>query len=76
MKETEVEDIKELLNDSGISECYCKKLSGKTKEGREFKSAAFIITCDIKYKDIMFDASTWPVNCSFREWVFSDKTSG
>jgi len=65
---TTEEDMKSLLKDSGVDVPYCKKLQGKMKDGREYKTAAFIISCDEKYKDIILDANTWPENCTVREW--------
>jgi hypothetical protein len=67
-KDTLEEDMKQMLKDGGILDCYCKKLSGKDRTGREYKSAAFIISCDEKYEDIIYNDETWPANAQVREW--------
>lgn len=61
--------------DSGIEDCSCKKLSGVSKAGRYFKSSAFIVTLEKKYKDIAFNEDTWPTNSLVREWFYNNNNS-
>ena len=75
LKETSADDVKELLSENGIPNSYCKKLSGITKEGREYKSSAFLVSCEDKYKDILFHYNTWPVNTDVKEWVYKPRGS-
>ena len=67
-KETTCEDLSEFLKDNGISDPVCRKLSAK--DGRTFNSAAFMVSCDIKDKDLVYDETTWPSGCELRDWIF------
>lgn len=72
-KDTTCEDIVELLETSAIKVNTCKKLPGINKNGYTFKSAAFMISYDLQYHDIVFNELVWPDNCDIREWVFTGK---
>jgi hypothetical protein len=69
-KSTSVEDVQAFLSNVGAVTTSCKKLSGKSKTGREFQSVAFLVTCEAKYENIIYDENTWPEECLVREWLF------
>lgn len=73
-KETSVDNVTEFLRMAGAEVSSCKKLSGTAKSGREFQSAAFMVTCEARFEQILFDANTWPLDCSVREWFFNPTT--
>jgi hypothetical protein len=72
-KDTTCEDLSEFLKDNGISDPICRKLAAK--DGRTFNSAAFMVSCDIKDKDLVYDEATWPSGCELRDWVFYERKS-
>ena len=45
----------DFLKDGGIEGCTVKRLTGTMRDGRAYKTAAFIITCENKYEDIILD---------------------
>jgi len=67
-KDTSESDLIGYLADAGITGSVCKKLSDSSKDGREYKTSAFYVSCDEKFKDILFDDGIWPDNCVIREW--------
>jgi hypothetical protein len=67
------EDLSDLLKESGIDQCVCRKLPLTGKDGRTFTNAAFIVSFDHKYLDLVYSESTWPVECEVREWIYKDK---
>jgi hypothetical protein len=72
-KDTTVDDLAEMLKECGIEECGCVKLSDKGKDGHIFKSAAFMVTFDVRYQDIVYNETTWPAFAEVREWIFHPK---
>ena len=75
-KETTEEDMIDYLKEGGIEGCAVKKLNGTMKDGKPYKTAAFIVTVDNKYKDVIFDIEIWPEHCSLREWVYNPRPKG
>jgi len=67
------EDLVELLKESGIDECLCRKLPDIGKDGWVYRSAAFMISCDFKYQDMIYDECTWPAYWELKEWIFNGK---
>ena len=70
-KATTADDISEFLIEAGAEVSSCKKLSNVTKSGREYQSAAFQVTCEAKYENIIYDENTWPLDSVIREWIYS-----
>ena len=66
-------NLTEYLNDNGLSDCFCRKLSNTGKDGREFKTSAFMISYEFKCKNLLYDPNTWPEGCVIREWLYSAK---
>ena len=69
--DTSVENLVEFLEAGGINSPMCKKLSAK--EGSSFKTAAFMVSCEVKDRELIYDEATWPAGCELRDWVFYDK---
>ena len=65
------EDLSNYLSDIDVKNVQCKKL--ESKNGKTFKSSAFMISCDSRYSNILFNESTWPDGALVREWVFYPK---
>ena len=50
--------------------------SSSNKNGRQYKTAAFVISCDAGSKDIFYDESIWPEVRELRDWIiFGKKTT-
>ena len=64
-------DLTEYLVSCGLDDPVCKRLSAKP--GQNFRTAAFMISCDAKHKDILNNETTWPSGCEVSEWIFRKK---
>ena len=45
----------------------------KVKDGREFRTSAFQVSCSILSRDKFYDEATWPEGCELCDWVFYKK---
>lgn len=74
--ETTEEDLTAHLSERGISDVTCKKLKGASRDGRKYKSAAFMVSYDTKYLQMMHSCDIWPEEATVRDWEFknSEKT--
>jgi len=70
-KDTEEGDIKEFLEDSGVTVTSVYKL--KATQPWQEKSAAFHVTVAIKCKDSIMDPMLWPDNVEVRDWFFKPR---
>jgi hypothetical protein len=70
-KDTKEEDLKEFLEDSGISVSDVKKLK-PTAEWQE-KNSAFRVSVLYKCKDMVMNPDIWPDNVDVRDWFFKQK---
>jgi len=70
-KETTVDELTEFLQSAGICEAKCYKL--EPKEGQTFRTAAFKVSCEDKYKDLLHAEDTWPDGCELRAWFFKSQ---
>jgi hypothetical protein len=64
---TEVE-LHDYLDNVGIHNAVCKKLSAK--DGRVFKTAAFRVICCTDYREAFYNEDNWPAGAELRDWVF------
>ena len=64
-KETTDADLTEFLESAGIHDAKCYNL--EPKEGQAYRSAAFKVSCDAKYKEFFHDEDTWPEGCELSE---------
>ena len=71
--ETTEDDLLKYLEHAKIINPICRKLV--SKDGRVFKTAAFMVSCDSVSKDAFHDEETWPVGCELRDWVFYQRPS-
>lgn len=70
-KDTTEDELRDLLVSAGIEDAKCKKL--EAKNGREFATAAFCVSCSITWNSIFYQSDTWPAGAELRDWVFYDK---
>jgi len=70
---TTAEDLKQYLNDVGIKDADCWKLTAK--DGRVFKTAAFRVSCREEFRDLFHNEDSWPEGAELRDWVFRQRTS-
>lgn len=69
--ETSADDLTAYLTKAGIKEVRCSKLVAKN--GYEFFSAAFRVSCDMSSIDLFYDESIWPEGVELRDWFFYNK---
>jgi len=55
------------LEKIGISDVVCNKIT--PKDGKQFKTAAIFVSCNVKY-EFFYKDSTWPEGAEVRDWVF------
>ena len=70
-KDTDVNSIKEFLEENGISVLEVKKLTAK--QTWQEKSAAFHVSVALRFKDAIMNADIWPDNVEVRDWYFKPK---
>lgn len=63
--------LKDYLVSAGIEDPVCKKLTAK--DGKVFRTSAFMVSCDEKFRCALFDDANWPSGCEVRDWVFRRK---
>jgi len=66
--ETTEEDLTKYLTDVGVKGVMCKKL--KAKNGKQFTTAAFHVSCCAESKALFFDENCWPEGAELRDWIF------
>jgi len=71
--DTTEKDLCDVLSNLGIKEVKCKKLVAK--DGRVFRTAAFMVSCSAQSRDLFYNESSWPEGAELRDWVFYDKKS-
>ena len=69
--DTSADDLSVFLEAAGVINPMCKRL--EAKNGRQFKTAAFMVSCDAGSKDIFYDESIWPEGCELCDWIFYGK---
>jgi hypothetical protein len=70
-KDTTGEALTDYLQSCGVDNPSCKKLAAK--DGRHFHTAAFMVSLDSKYRNVVYDEATWPEGCEVRDWIYQDK---
>jgi hypothetical protein len=70
--DTTEDDLLSFLKDAKIVNPFCRKLVAK--DGKQFKTAAFMVSCDICSSEQFFSESTWPDGCELRDWVYRVKS--
>jgi len=66
--ETTEEALSTYLTDVGIKGVVCKKL--KAKNGKQFHTAAFYVSCCCESKELFYNESCWPEGVELRDWIF------
>ena len=69
--DTKEADLRDFLSSAGLSNPMCKKFV--PKDGRTFRTAAFMVSADVSCRELFNDESTWPEGCELRDWVFKEK---
>jgi hypothetical protein len=62
------EAFKEYLSQFPLRDIVCRKI--KPKDGKEYKSSMFFVSCDVECAGVFFDENTWPESAEVRDWVF------
>ena len=66
--DTTENDLQLMLENAGVIDVKCFRI--KPKEGKQYKTAAFRVSCDPQSAAIFYDETTWPCGCELRDWVF------
>jgi hypothetical protein len=69
-KDTTAEELVELLKEAGLQDVRCKRL--EAKDGRQFNTAAFFVSCPTDFKSMFYSEDTWPEGCEVRDWYFKN----
>jgi hypothetical protein len=72
-KDTTEDALRNLLIAAGVKDAQCKLIVAKN--GREFPTAAFRVSCSITWSNIFYRSETWPEGAELRDWVFYGKKS-
>lgn len=72
--ETTAEELESYLQEQDIPDVTCKKLNGTDRNGRTYKSAAFMVSYDSKYRDQIKESYIWPEEATVRDWTFKPQT--
>ena len=73
-KNTSENDLNEYLSEIGIKDATCRRLkSVDDRSGYVFKTAAFFISIDPKYRDLAYNMDNWPEDCLIRDWINKGK---
>ena len=67
-KDTTAEELCDYLADVGIRDAKCTHIAAK--DGRQFSTAAFRVSCDSCYTEAFYNEANWPSGCELRDWVF------
>ena len=70
-KDTTEEELSNYLAEEGLKGVVCKKL--KAKDGRQFKTAAFYVTCCAESRDKFYDENIWPDGVELHDWIYYTK---
>ena len=70
-KNTTAEDLVGILNDAGVPEVICRKITNK--DGVEFLTAAFYVSRDARFESIFDDRNLWSEGAELRDWLFYNK---
>lgn len=68
--DTTEEHVVELMKNAGMKEPRCKKL--ESKEGKTFRTAAFMVSCSMLSEKEFFEETNWPEGCELRDWYFKN----
>ena len=71
--DTSAEALKSFLTDAGLHDVTCIKL--KPPSGRNFKTAAFMVSADANDRELFYNENTWPEDCELRDWYFKPKVN-
>ena len=72
-KDVTEQQLHGFLTGQGMKGVTCKKLVAK--DGRNFHTSAFRVTCCIDSADLFYDESLWPAGVELRDWVFYRKNN-
>ena len=62
------EDFADYVLKAGMKDVVCRKL--KSKDDKQYKTAAVFVHCSVESRDIFYDGSCWPDSVEIRDWVF------
>ena len=67
---TAEEEMVDFLSTAGIVEPRFKRLASK---GKSFKTAAFMVSCNVSSRHLFYDEALCPSGCDLRDWIFYDR---
>ena len=67
--ETSADSIKSYIEDLGVANCVCRKLTAK--DCKVFKTSALFVMCDTAVKDKVYREDIWPEGAEIRAWMFN-----
>jgi hypothetical protein len=65
---TSIEDLQGYLADAGIPNARCRRLA--PKNGMQFTTAAFHVSCSSECRQFFYDESSWPEGSELRDWYY------
>jgi len=66
--DTTEEDLTNWLKEKGVTAVKCKRIV--PKDGRQFDTAAFHVSCDLSATERFYDEDSWPDGAEMRDWIF------
>jgi len=65
-KDTTAESLMKYLTDAGLKDIRCRRIT--PKDGRQFATAAFFVSCPVMCKNLFYNENIWPEGCELRDW--------
>ena len=65
-KDTTAESLTKYLTDAGLNDIRCRLII--PKNGRQFATTAFFVSCPVMCKSLFYDENVWPEGCELRDW--------
>ena len=67
-KDTTADELTAFLQNEGLDGITCRRL--QAKNGRQFSTAAFFVSCPETHRSKFYDENIWPSGAELRDWVF------
>jgi len=67
-KDTTADELTAFLQNEGLDGITCRRL--QAKNGRQFSTAAFFVSCPATHRSKFYDENIWPSGAELRDWVF------
>ena len=67
-KDTTEDELMDFLSNVKLANLRCRKLV--SKDGKVYKTAAFMVSCDESTREAFHNEANWPEGCELRDWYF------